>query len=109
SPFAFVSPITVLVSSSASLLCCFCLSAYVALSDLHPFPTRLSSDLFFARLQPALIFRVCPLAPLWVRPLASYKFPRPASVRKVSDRKSTRLNSSHVKISYAVFCLKKKK
>src|SRR5690606_42165527 len=25
------------------------------------------------------------------------------------DRKSTRLNSSHVKISYAVFCLKKKK
>src|SRR5436309_9193969 len=27
---------------------------------------------------------------------------------KVSDRKSTRLNSSHVKISYAVFCLKKK-
>src|SRR5690606_42009243 len=26
----------------------------------------------------------------------------------VSDRKSTRLNSSHVKISYAVFCLKKK-
>src|SRR5690606_42017773 len=27
----------------------------------------------------------------------------------VLDRKSTRLNSSHVKISYAVFCLKKKK
>src|SRR5436309_11290061 len=27
----------------------------------------------------------------------------------VRDRKSTRLNSSHVKISYAVFCLKKKK
>src|SRR5690606_40829826 len=26
----------------------------------------------------------------------------------LSDRKSTRLNSSHVKISYAVFCLKKK-
>src|SRR3989442_14095939 len=30
----------------------------------------------------------------------------PGSVR---DRKSTRLNSSHVRISYAVFCLKKKK
>src|SRR5690606_41588538 len=29
--------------------------------------------------------------------------------REVQDRKSTRLNSSHVKISYAVFCLKKKK
>src|SRR3989442_9575937 len=27
----------------------------------------------------------------------------------LSDRKSTRLNSSHVRISYAVFCLKKKK
>src|SRR5436305_3688568 len=27
----------------------------------------------------------------------------------VRDRKSTRLNSSHVRISYAVFCLKKKK
>src|SRR5258705_2304587 len=28
---------------------------------------------------------------------------------KTSDRKSTRLNSSHLGISYAVFCLKKKK
>src|SRR5690349_23099340 len=28
---------------------------------------------------------------------------------KLKDRKSTRLNSSHVEISYAVFCLKKKK
>src|SRR5690554_842761 len=28
---------------------------------------------------------------------------------KDGDRKSTRLNSSHVRISYAVFCLKKKK
>src|SRR5690606_41979303 len=41
---------------------------------------------------------------------------RPAVVRHIpcppagpGDRKSTRLNSSHVKISYAVFCLKKKK
>src|SRR5690606_41295691 len=31
------------------------------------------------------------------------------STNKGVDRKSTRLNSSHVKISYAVFCLKKKK
>src|SRR5437868_13189519 len=30
-------------------------------------------------------------------------------VRSSTDRKSTRLNSSHVSISYAVFCLKKKK
>src|SRR5690606_41443480 len=35
---------------------------------------------------------------------------RTARSRRVTrDRKSTRLNSSHVKISYAVFCLKKKK
>src|SRR5690606_42070673 len=32
-----------------------------------------------------------------------------APVLEGGDRKSTRLNSSHVKISYAVFCLKKKK
>src|SRR5699024_11478029 len=30
-------------------------------------------------------------------------------IEKLGDRKSTRLNSSHVSISYAVFCLKKKK
>src|SRR3989442_13985888 len=30
-------------------------------------------------------------------------------VHRWPDRKSTRLNSSHVRISYAVFCLKKKK
>src|SRR5690606_42135943 len=33
----------------------------------------------------------------------------PYSMAAIKDRKSTRLNSSHVKISYAVFCLKKKK
>src|SRR5436309_9859392 len=33
----------------------------------------------------------------------------PAGGLQSIDRKSTRLNSSHVKISYAVFCLKKKK
>src|SRR5215471_8194656 len=32
-----------------------------------------------------------------------------STVRLRQDRKSTRLNSSHVEISYAVFCLKKKK
>src|SRR2546427_4540005 len=32
-----------------------------------------------------------------------------ASVARQADRKSTRLNSSHSQISYAVFCLKKKK
>src|SRR5690606_39896542 len=46
---------------------------------------------------------------------ACVPFPLPSmpsiaiSIRIPKDRKSTRLNSSHVKISYAVFCLKKKK
>src|SRR5256885_3317467 len=35
--------------------------------------------------------------------------PSSQSGRKPADRKSTRLNSSHLVISYAVFCLKKKK
>src|SRR5947207_8582357 len=34
--------------------------------------------------------------------------PRPCVDRRTEDRKSTRLNSSHTVISYAVFCLKKK-
>src|SRR5690606_21228303 len=38
---------------------------------------------------------------IWTRP--------GLSMRDRRDRKSTRLNSSHVKISYAVFCLKKKR
>src|SRR5256885_3993142 len=33
----------------------------------------------------------------------------PAIANRILDRKSTRLNSSHLVISYAVFCLKKKK
>src|SRR3712207_9486478 len=46
-----------------------------------------------------------PLALLLYRVLSS----RGASLVAVADRKSTRLNSSHANISYAVFCLKKKK
>src|SRR5690349_24169038 len=45
-----------------------------------------------------------------VRPEAGVVRVEPAVVRGPNeDRKSTRLNSSHVEISYAVFCLKKKK
>src|SRR2546427_6461387 len=46
-----------------------------------------------------------------VSPLASTQNPDPAKLEKRpgSDRKSTRLNSSHSQISYAVFCLKKKR
>src|SRR5690606_1791940 len=42
------------------------------------------------------------------RPWTTSRFSRPSSAASAArDRKSTRLNSSHVKISYAVFCLKK--
>src|SRR5207253_10618668 len=41
------------------------------------------------------------------RPVAAHETDRVAGLDL--DRKSTRLNSSHVAISYAVFCLKKKK
>src|SRR3712207_8084395 len=34
--------------------------------------------------------------------------PKAAKTQELADRKSTRLNSSHANISYAVFCLKKK-
>src|SRR5207245_10624275 len=39
----------------------------------------------------------------------SERWARRAGMEKLRDRKSTRLNSSHGSISYAVFCLKKKK
>src|SRR5690349_24142440 len=45
-------------------------------------------------------------------PLSSRRLPAPAhgaGAGRAADRKSTRLNSSHVEISYAGFCLKKKK
>src|SRR6266496_4961030 len=40
---------------------------------------------------------------------ADRRGPTPFTYWTSEDRKSTRLNSSHVEISYAVFCLKKKK
>src|SRR3712207_8129984 len=42
----------------------------------------------------------------WARDV---KWPDPVRLAAKRDRKSTRLNSSHANISYAVFCLKKKK
>src|SRR5690606_24514418 len=52
--------------------------------------------------------------PLEFAPKGRYNLPSNGQPTRVEigrrvDRKSTRLNSSHVKISYAVFCLKKKK
>src|SRR5947209_17016305 len=48
---------------------------------------------------------------IFCRPTCSAKKPQPQNVEffgSASDRKSTRLNSSHANISYAVFCLIKK-
>src|SRR3712207_7541655 len=39
---------------------------------------------------------------------SNVKYSFNAKEKKIEDRKSTRLNSSHANISYAVFCLKKK-
>src|SRR5690606_39993186 len=48
--------------------------------------------------------------PLKIDPYAEEVLGNHASLLYLhADRKSTRLNSSHVKISYAVFCLKKKR
>src|SRR2546426_7931556 len=44
---------------------------------------------------------------MWIR--CEHFLQVPARTQRSADRKSTRLNSSHLVISYAVFCLKKKK
>src|SRR5258707_10610040 len=71
-------------------------------STLFPYTTLFRSDRAAARRPPA-----CP-------PASKRSSARRASSRRAEllllagDRKSTRLNSSHANISYAVFCLKKK-
>src|SRR5690349_23634705 len=51
--------------------------------------------------------------PIWnpttQRRSGNWESPAWVELIPLTDRKSTRLNSSHVEISYAVFCLKKKK
>src|SRR5438876_2833941 len=66
--------------------------------DLHSFPTRRSSDL--CRLRRSRRARALHRSRL--TPLSD-------TSASQTDRKSTRLNSSYPSISYAVFCLKKKK
>src|SRR5690606_41416678 len=91
------------------------------LHHLHFFPTRRSSDLLplhrpVSHRRPSrcrayradgrhLPSRHCP----WLPVRKDSPRVRPQTYRTGRDRKSTRLNSSHVKISYAVFCLKRKK
>src|SRR5439155_8638372 len=45
----------------------------------------------------------------WPRLSETFILNEVVGVERLGDRKSTRLNSSHVAISYAVFCLKKKR
>src|SRR5438874_5740604 len=48
-------------------------------------------------------------ASIFIGDLLRYRVLQSVTTGGSEDRKSTRLNSSHVEISYAVFCLKKKK
>src|SRR5690625_7425963 len=82
----------------------------LALRPLHSFPTRRSSDLtVFNLFELGYLAATC--RPEWT--LSAILFTAAIALLliafTVGDRKSTRLNSSHVAISYAVFCLKKKK
>src|SRR5690349_24132681 len=93
------------------LLICFSGSAHHR--DLHSFPTRRSSDLRRVdqrRDRGGALHRV--EQPGLQRHLGGLPARREQQEQAEGghrDRKSTRLNSSHVDISYAVFCLKKKK
>src|SRR5699024_12703525 len=101
-----------------------CLSASAYHLSLLSFPTRRSSDLQIVGLLGGRVAeKLClgdistgasndiQLASQIARKMvATYGMSdRIGTVSFESDRKSTRLNSSHVSISYAVFCLKKKK
>src|SRR5437763_7615664 len=81
--------------------------------DLHSFPTRRSSDLVGEqKVGPAVVVVIEHGHTESLRSgVAETGFLRLVFKRAVAavDRKSTRLNSSHRCISYAVFCLKKKK
>src|SRR5690606_42011229 len=88
---------------------------------LHSFPTRRSSDLVSAVVEALAAGGYESVAIGFIHAYANGAHEaavRDAIVKHLphvsvsissEDRKSTRLNSSHVKISYAVFCLKKKK
>src|SRR5438552_10970266 len=95
-------------SSSHCLL--FFFYCYGDPRDLHSFPTRRSSDLHARRLAQDIARlvrrdRIFELDIHRLRMADEDWHPHAGG----EDRKSTRLNSSHQIISYAVFCLKKKK
>src|SRR5688572_32577906 len=88
--------------------------SYGAHRDLHSFPTRRSSDLTLTSQR--LVARYGMLRrrdqQVYLAAVRNVEI-RQSLLQRVlrsgKDRKSTRLNSSHSQISYAVFCLKKKK
>src|SRR5690625_6967184 len=90
------------------------LNCYGVLLVLHSFPTRRSSDLDNLNVASAVsgltLEKVAkatlPFTIALIILLFAFTFLEPFIM--FLDRKSTRLNSSHVAISYAVFCLKKK-
>src|SRR5699024_12869464 len=94
------------------LLFFFLLSLRPSTSTLFPYTTLFRSQLAWS-IGPAITFllavTVAPMGLSGSRLIFLHLFII-AGVKKsnVKDRKSTRLNSSHVSISYAVFCLKKK-
>src|SRR5207253_11081225 len=77
---------------------------------LHSFPTRRSSDLVDLRVPDggARAHRRHDFRPCLEHPRDRRVGRHAVRAVILRDRKSTRLNSSHVAISYAVFCLKKK-
>src|SRR2546430_6832388 len=77
--------------------------AMLAIDDMPPSAPRLRHDLV---LWMVALRRITVLAGLSVAILEKLVLPDELAL---IDRKSTRLNSSHSQISYAVFCLKKKK
>src|SRR5437868_11653433 len=94
------------------------MSSYTAHPHLHSFPTRRSSDLAKRRrdkrhrllqaTEDSLRKLVAEVGRRTNKPLTAVQIGLKAGKVNLEDRKSTRLNSSHVSISYAVFCLKKK-
>src|SRR5205814_9288041 len=93
---------------------CFLICYFVAVGALHSFPTRRSSDLAGVAGGGSGGALCCGAsAPVEAAALGAARRPlkAPPACSRIPDRdrKSTRLNSSHLGISYAVFCLKKKK
>src|SRR5687768_18360904 len=89
----------------------FSFDVYVYHRDLHSFPTRRSSDLLHVRRvhEDLRARRARDLLNAADVVGVAVRADDPRYVADLADRKSTRLNSSHGYISYAVFCLKKKK